>query len=451
MKKFLLTSLALTSMSFADITWQTTEELITPAGTVGITLTTDTAGNTINVITYSDPGPPLPLITTSIHTASGTSWGTLSDLGTTLRLGLTSFAGATDQFVVVLGNASNGALTSKTIPVSGTAGTEKTITNIETSATPARTPVAAGPSGNAILGFASSSAQTSYNAIYTASSDSWEVNPTSTDHGATIVQALAAADAGGNYGIAVYLDGGEGKVAWKIGTNDLTSYGQFDTGITEESLSLAAQVKSTDSDGLFLLTYIKSNNVYAQVKAAGTSTTLDDIGQISTTGDTLEVETFAAMNKNGDGIVTWLTDDSRLIGAKYLASTNTFTTPTTIATNAEFIVNATADSNGDFHVFYEAAEGLIITMTSASMSSTSSTWNTPVAAYANASGAEIESAAASGNPRSTKFGFAWAISTSLEHFATFGSVPSNSNHGASGGNLFRKGKYNLRPGRKPYR
>ena len=454
MKKVLLTALTLTSMTFADITWQTAvEQSLSPAPSSSNQnlVTADAAGNVLNTITYLSGGSPI--ITTSIHAASGTSWGALSNLNTTNKAGLKAFPGATNQFVVVISDIVANTFTSRTISTTGTVGSAKTVAGTTVSPTPAITAVAAGPTGNAILAFASNNAQVSYNAIYTASSDSWTVNPTSTDQGTTIIQHVAAADSGGNYMLAADLLAGEGKYAVKIGSNNLTTYTAFDTGITDGSLSLAAQVKETDTDGLFLLAYIKSNNVFAQIKAAGSSTSLTDLGQISTTGDTLDTFTRSAMNKNGDGVVAWITDDSKLIAAKYSASSNTFADPITIETDANGLANVTSDSNGDFHIFYEVGTGSVVTMTSVTMSSTSSTWNTPVTVYANASGADIANAVASGNPRGTKMGYVWDIDTSLEHFAAFGSVSaSGGNHGApSAGGLFRKGKSGLRPGRKPYR
>ena len=441
-----------TSLITANITWQPAAELFAPVDAIATEVAIDATGNALNVVTYSDVVFPLALTgATSIHTATGTSWGDLASIGSTGQLAARPFARASGEFVVILANAAGDNIYSQTITTNGTLGSLKTITTDGFTFDATRIHTASNPSGNAIIGYTSSTPTSSVFSIYTAANESgtpWST-PVSTPQGFTISQQVVAADANNNYGIALTSDGGVGKAAFKIGNAPISSYRQFDTGILDGSLAFTAQVKATDSDGFFLITYIKSNNVYAQIKDAGSSTTLENLGQVSDTGDTLTT-VKANLNKSGNGVAAWLTNDGKLLAAKYSASTNTFSSPITIATDATNLANVASNSSGDFHIFFSATSESIETMKSVTMLSTASIWSTPTSIYANTSGASVGLLGASSNPRGVKSIFAWVIETSFEYFAAFGSSPPSDNHGSAGGG-FMRGKNKFRPKAKVFR
>ena len=422
MKKFLL--LFSTSLSFASITWQAAEEISLSSPSIdGVSTAVDNAGNGLAVAKYLSGTRK---ITATVHTASGSSWGSPLDLSGSFLINLAPFAGATGQFVVPIYNTGNGAITSRTVSTAGSVGSAVNAVTSSTADLSSNAQVAAPPNGAAMLIYLQTTSQTNFS-VYTPSSNSWST-PTALQNTLTVESQRVAADAGGNYGVTIVDNSQVGRASFKIGSNSFSTLTQFDTGVLETSI--AAQVKATDTDGLFLVAYSKTDNrVYAQLKAAGSSTSLTDLGEISSSAEMSE-GVQAAMNKNGDGVVAWNTD-STLIAAKYSAATNTFSSPVSVANDAT-LLSITSDSSGNFHLFYDTAT----TVYSTTMNAGASTWSDPVTITTSAT--DVREGSGSTNPRAAKASLAF-FNDGNQFITSFGSTTS-SNHGAAAGSTFTRSR-----------
>ncbi|MDN3507862.1 MAG: hypothetical protein P0S94_02950, partial [Simkaniaceae bacterium] len=352
MKTTFLSALFIHSALFASITWQAPENLINNSATSGATsLAVDSSGNALCVFGYTSGGPPVNRA--SIHTSSSSTWGSLiSGIASSLSP-VSSFATANSKFVTIYSLGT--AIYSQTLGLNESIGALEPIEDsIDT--IPETTATAALPNGNAIVFYTHTNVKTRDSILYKTYNpqlDTWSsVGADISLTNQTINTLKTAADSGSSYGTFLCTQTLNAYYFFRIG-NDSSSLKIVDEQVVTDSITVAGQVKETDTDGMFLFAYAKNDDIiYAKMKPAGSLPILVNIGAISDSGDTIVASTVkAALNKNGDGAVVWATEDNKLIAAKYTASTNTFGSPVTIATNGTGVSNLASDGNGNIHLF----------------------------------------------------------------------------------------------------
>ena len=439
---------------YANIIWQPAEVVSEGLGLAAIdanTVAVDTAGNAINVFTYEVTIPFLTVAT--VHTKLGTSWGGLiSDVNdNTAQNTISVFPGETGQFVAVLQNLSTGDYRARTIALDGTLGDMNTVATsgyIDSD----NADVASTPSGDAMLLFSNSGRDSSSYSFYTAEADTWST-PVNIAQGQDVLVQLAAVDASTTYGIAAVLNDRTGVTAFRYGSGSFSSFTTFDSSIDTDSFAFTAQLKQNTTDGMFMVAYFKTDgNVYAQVKPAGSTTTLTNLGQISESSANATNSLHATMNLKGDAIVAWLNDSNELLTTKYTAATNSFATPTVIDTSVNRIHGLSTDLNGNFHIFY-IVSGTAYENYSRTMLETANTWRSAILINTNPPGTFPTNIGFMGttNPRGTNAAYTWGL-TNLTVNTAFGiGPPPPHTGGASSAPPPRNTFYRLRPRKHPFR
>ncbi|MDN3507664.1 MAG: hypothetical protein P0S94_01945 [Simkaniaceae bacterium] len=431
--------LTLTSTIFATVTgWQTPSIINSSvSGTpTGFGLNIDASGNGVVLFGTNTP---------SLNASAGTIITDI-DAGTTLSAPCGIGISGTASFTALWLDTSD-VLHTRPFTFAGTLG-ERTQLATGVSGNPAAFPqIHSTPAGNMYAVFSPSAENALLARYYTASTDTWasqfpivsdNINGTAfTVNAGNILLATWVND--GNSLRAVFFDGSTEQGSEKGITNSVD---------TNSSPSVAAQVKTTDTGGLFLAAYKHTDGgAYANVHSETLTDEWEGEEKLSGVGETVvDGQISCVMSPAGNGLVAWRVDDNTLRAAIYLASIGEFSATSTLVEGVDTIGGLASGSDGTFTITYDTTENSVkvhksITITPPStVASPLTIWT---ATSTNVSGPLLAI-----NPRGTVGVSAWIDNgTSIYKTISIGT----GNHGASSGNLFRKGKNALRLKSKPYR